>query len=70
MKKSIIVIGVIAITLLIINTATAIPQKNSTTLMEKLDKIQEIKDIKDPTIRYIIGVILIIVGVILFLIGS
>ena len=68
MKKSIIVFGVIVITLLLISTATAIPQKDSTTLMEKLDKIQEIKDIND--LRYIIGVILLIIGVILFLIGS
>ncbi len=68
MKKSTIVFGVIAITLFIISTATAVPQKDSATLEEKLDKIQEIKDLKD--LRYIIGVILLITGIILFIIGS
>lgn len=68
MKKSMIVFGVIAISLLIISTATAVPQKDSTTLEEKLDKIQEIIDLND--LRYIIGVILLITGIILFIIGS
>ena len=68
MKKSMIVFGVIAISLLIISTATAVPQKDSTTLEEKLDKIQEIIDLND--LRYIIGVILLITGIIIFIIGS
>lgn len=43
MKKSIIVLGAVAVVLLMMSSAIAVPQKNSKTLMDFLDDLEQTK---------------------------
>lgn len=40
MKKSIVILGAVAIVLLMVSTSTAIPQTNSKPVMEKVEKLE------------------------------